>query len=153
MLTDPEPDLTLTRHVDASPEALFACWTTPQHMKQFFVPRPHQVTHAEVDLRVGGRFNTVMLVDGQEIPNFGVVLEIVAGRKLVFTDAYTEGWKPAPDPFMTAILTFEPDGDGAIFTAVARHRSAEARAQHEKMGFHEGWGVVVQQLEDYAKSL
>ena len=36
--------------------------------------------------------------------NKGVYLEVAPGAKLVFTDAYTEGWKPAAEPFMTAIL-------------------------------------------------
>ncbi len=58
----------------------------------------------DIDLRVGGRFNTTFDVDGNVMDNKGVYLEVVPGEKLVFTDAYTEGWKPAPEPFMTAIL-------------------------------------------------
>jgi uncharacterized protein YndB with AHSA1/START domain len=33
------------------------------------------------------------------------------------------------------------------------HRSAEARQEHEAMGFHEGWGKAADQLEELAKSL
>ena len=44
--------------------------------------------------------------------NKGVYLEVVPNEKLVFTDAYSAGWKPAPEPFMTAILTFEDIGNG-----------------------------------------
>ena len=86
--------------------------------------------------------------------NKGVYLEVVPGEKLVFTDTYTEGWKPAAEPFMTAILILSDTADGGTsYTAIARHRSPEARKTHEDMGFFDGWGTVVTQLEAYAKGL
>ena len=75
-------------------------------------------------------------------------------EKLVFTDGYTEGWKPAEKPFMTAILLLEDVGEGKTrYTAIARHPTKEIREQHEQMGFHEGWGIVLDQLVAYVKSL
>lgn len=154
MILDPDTDLSFTRSIAAPPELLFECWTTPEHIRHFFVPKPHKVTACEIDLRAGGRFNTTFEVEGAEMQNNGVWLEVVPNRRLVFTDAYSEGWKPAPDPFMTAIVEFEDDGKGGTtYTATARHRSAEAKKSHEDMGFYDGWGTVVTQLEDYAKTL
>lgn len=154
MNLDPATDLTFTR-ILAVPRALvWECWTDPRHIPHFFVPRPHKVTACEIDLRVGGRFNTTFEVEGNVMENTGVWLEVVPQTRLVFTDAYSEGWKPAPEPFMTAILDLAdtPDG-GTSYTATARHRSPEARENHESMGFHEGWGTVATQLEDYARGL
>jgi uncharacterized protein YndB with AHSA1/START domain len=86
--------------------------------------------------------------------NEGVFLEVVDGEKLVFTDGYSEGWKPAPDPFMTAIVMFaDHEGAGTSYTAIARHRSAETRKLHEDMGFFDGWGTVADQLDAYAQTL
>jgi uncharacterized protein YndB with AHSA1/START domain len=154
MTLDPETDLTFTRTLKAPRRIVWDCWTTPRHIKAFFVPRPHQVTACDIDLRVGGRFDTTFLVDGAEMENRGVFLEVVDGEKLVFTDTYTEGWKPAPDPFMTAILLLaDAEGGGTTYTAIARHRSPEARKTHEDMGFYSGWGTVVDQLEEYAATL
>jgi uncharacterized protein YndB with AHSA1/START domain len=151
---DPETDLSFTRVLKAARQLVWECWTTPRHIRAFFVPRPHEVTDCEIDLRVGGRFNTTFRVDGYEMRNDGVFLEVVDGEKLVFTDTYTEGWKPAPDPFMTAILLLSDAADGGTtYTAVARHRSPESRKVHEDMGFYSGWGTVVDQLEDYAATL
>ena len=151
---DPETDLILTRTVNAPRALLYECWTTPRHMKEFFVPRPHKVTACDLDVRAGGHCNTTFEVDGTLIENKGVYLEVIPDEKLVFTDTYTAGWKPAPDPFMTAIILFEDAGEGQTrYTAIARHRTPETRAQHEAMGFHEGWGTVVSQLEDYAQRL
>jgi uncharacterized protein YndB with AHSA1/START domain len=79
---------------------------------------------------------------------------VIPNEKLVFTDTYTAGWKPAPEPFMTAIITFEDIGDGRTrYTAIARHRNPETAQTHKDMGFYDGWGTVVDQLEAYAKTL
>ncbi len=154
MNLDPETDLTFTRVIKAPRALIWECWTTPEHIKNFFVPKPHTVTDCEIDLRVGGRFDTTFDVDGAEMTNRGVYLEVVEGRRLVFTDAYSEGWKPAADPFLTAIIEFEDDGTGGTtYTATARHRSPEARQSHEDMGFFDGWGTVATQLERYARTI
>lgn len=154
MKLDPQTDLKLERVIHVPRPLVWACWTTPEHILQFFVPRPHKVLACDIDLRVGGRFNTLFDVDGNEMRNEGIWLEIVPQQKLVFTDSYSEGWKPAAEPFLTAILLLEDEGaDSTRYTAIARHRTPEAREMHEQMGFFSGWGVVVDQLEEYARSL
>jgi len=151
---DPRTDLHFTRRLSVPRALVWECWTSPKHIPHFFVPRPHRVTSCDIDLRVGGRFNTTFDVEGNVMENFGVWLELIPDEKLVFTDAYTEGWKPKPDPFMTAILLLSDAEDGGtVYTAIARHRSSETAEQHKAMGFYDGWGTVVNQLEDYAKGL
>ena len=151
---DPELDLILTRELKAPAALLYKCWTTPEHLVHWFVPKPHRVAACHLDLRVGGACNTTFDIDGTLMENKGVYLELIPNEKLVFTDTFTVGWKPNPDPFMTAIITFEDLGSGMTrYTAVARHRSKEAAAQHEQMGFSGGWGTVATQLEEYAQSL
>jgi uncharacterized protein YndB with AHSA1/START domain len=151
---DPTTDLHFTRTLAAPRSLIWDCWTMERHIPHFFVPKPHKVTSAQIDLRVGGRFNTTFDVDGNIMDNKGVYLEVISGEKLVFTDTYTEGWKPAPEPFMTAILLFsDAPGGGTTYTAIARHRNAETANTHKDMGFYGGWGTVVDQLEEYAKGL
>ena len=151
---DPETDLSFTRTLKAPRSLIWECWTRPEHIVHFFIPAPHKVTAVDLDLRVGGRFNTTFEVEGTVMDNHGVYLEVVPGERLVFTNTYTEGWKPAPDPFMTAILLLaDAPGGGTLYTAIARHRSPESRTSHETMGFHDGWGTVATQLEAYAQGL
>lgn len=151
---DPTTDLWFTRTLAVPRKLVWECWTKPKHIPHFFIPAPNRVTAVDIDLRVGGRFNTTFDVDGNVMDNRGVYLEVVEDEKLVFTDTYTEGWKPAPEPFMTAILLLSdaPEG-GTRYTAIARHRNPDTRKLHEEMGFHDGWGTVVTQLETYAKGL
>ena len=144
-------DLVLTRLIDASPEKLYRCWTEPALLKRWFAPKPYTTPVAELDVRPGGRGLIVMRSpDGQDLPNPGVYLEVVPNRRLVTTDAYVEAWQPSQKPFMTLILTFEPEDGKTRYTARVRHWTAADRETHEKMGFHQGWGLCTDQLEALA---
>lgn len=148
-------ELVLARIIDAPRDKVYRCWTEPELMKEWFAPRPYTTPVVEVDLRPGGTSLIVMQApDGTRIPCPGVYLEVVENERLVSTDAYTEAWKPSGKPFMTAIITFEDAGEGKTrYVARALHWSAVDREAHEKMGFHEGWGQVAEQLEAVARSL
>ena len=148
-------ELVLTRLIDAPRANLFRCWTEPGLLKQWFAPAPLTTPVAEVDLRIGGASRIVMQApDGQEIPCPGTYLEIVPNRKIVFTDAFTGEWNPREGaPFMVAIVTFEPKAGKTRYTATVRHWTEEARAQHEQMGFHQGWGICADQLEALAQTI
>ena len=153
-------ELVLTRILDAPRDKVYRCWTEPELMKQWFVPKPWSVARIEADVRPGGASLLVMKSpEGEEFPHRGVYLEVVPNERLVFTDAYTSAWEPSAKPFMTAIITFEDAGAGpdgktkTRYTARARHWTAEDREAHEKMGFHEGWGICADQLNALAKTL
>lgn len=142
-----ERELVLTRTIPAPPARVFEAWTRPELMKQWFAPKPWTTPVVEVDLRVGGANLIVMRgPDGTEFPNRGVYLEIVQNEKLVFTDAYVKAWEPSNKPFMTVTLTFEDVGGQTRYTARVQHWSAADREIHEKMGFHQGWGICADQL-------
>lgn len=151
-----EHELVLTRLIDAPRDKLFRCWTEPNLLKQWFAPKPYTTPVAEVDLRVGGRSNIVMeSPDGQQIPCPGCYLEVVPGRKLVFTDAYTGDWAPKTGsaPFMTAVITFDDEDGKTRYIARVRHWTAEDKKKHEDMGFHGGWGICADQLAALAKTI
>jgi uncharacterized protein YndB with AHSA1/START domain len=151
---DPELDLVLTREVDVPRSLLWEAWTRPEHVKKWFTPAPWQTVDCEMDLRPGGVFRTVMRSpEGEEFPNAGCFLEIVAGERLVWTDAMGPGYRPAAEPFMTAVVTFEDHAGGTRYTAVALHCDAAGRKKHEEMGFFEGWGKAFEQLVAVARSL
>ncbi|WP_425989879.1 SRPBCC family protein [Brevundimonas sp. TWP2-3-2] len=143
-------DLTLERIIDASPEKVFRAYTDPAILAQWFAPKPWKIVDPIIEARVGGRFNFTMHgPDGEVFPNSGVFLEVVPNRRIITTDAFTSGWKPAGQPFMVARVDMEPTGDGKTkYTAVASHWNEDAMKQHEQMGFHEGWGTVADQLAE-----
>lgn len=156
--TAPPPDnheLVLELTLAAPRAAIWRCWTEPDLLKQWFCPRPWGVSRAELDLRPGGRCDvTMQSPEGDEHDNQGVYLEVVPGERLVFTDAYTAGWEPAPKPFMTGIISLaDAPGGQTAYRAVVRHWRAEDREAHEKMGFRDGWTAAARQLETLAASL
>lgn len=148
-------ELVLERIIEAPAETLYRCWTEPELMKQWFVPKPWTLAKVEQDVRPGGKSLVVMQdPEGNEYPNPGTYLEVVPGKKLVFTDAFTEGWVPTDKAFMVAIVTFEDLGNGKTrYIARARHWTDEDVKQHVEMGFHEGWGQTADQLAELAKTL
>ena len=140
-------ELVLTRIIDAPRDKLFKAWTQPELLKQWFAPLPYTTPHVEIDLRPGGASLVVMRdPNGQEFPNRGVYLEVVPNERLVFTDAFTSAWQPSEKPFMTGILTFEDHGGKTRYTARVLHWTVADRVTHEKMGFHQGWGICTDQL-------
>lgn len=146
--------LTFTRVLDASREKIFRCWTEPELLKQWFTPPPWKTIKAEVDLRAGGQCTITMLgPEGQEVPNPGVYLDIVPGRKIVFTDAFSSAWEPAGKAFMVGEIVLEDENGKTRYTATVRHWTAEDCKQHEAMGFYEGWGIATNQLEALAQKI
>lgn len=151
---NPRLDLVLEREVDVPVELVWTAWTTPHHLKHWFVPKPWTITRCEIDLRPGGAFSTTMRSpEGQEFPSDGCFLEIVDLERLVFTDTLLPGFRPAEKPFFTAALLLERAGEQRTkYTAVAIHGSEESRKNHEEMGFHGGWGTVADQMVEYIKA-
>jgi len=149
---DPKLDLVLERVIDVPSELVWKAWTTPELMRPWFCPRPWTTIDVEIDLRPGGIFRSVMRSpEGQEFPNIGCYLEVVPNERLIWTDALLPGSRPSAEPFFTAVLTFEPSGKGTRYVATAIHRDEAGRKKHEEMGFHQGWGTVVDQLVEYVK--
>jgi uncharacterized protein YndB with AHSA1/START domain len=141
-------ELVLTRLINAPREKVYRAWTRPELLKQWFAPKPYTTPVVEIDVRPGGSAYFVMRgPDGKDLPNRGVYLEVVPNEKLVSTDAYVKAWEPSEKPFMTLILTFEDEGGKTRYTARVRHWTVADREAHEKMGFHEGWGLCTDQLE------
>lgn len=150
---DPKLDLVLERDVDVAVELVWKAWTTPEHLREWFVPKPWSIASCELDLRPGGIFRTVMRSpEGEEFPNEGCYLEVVPYQRLVFTDALLPGFRPAAEPFFTGVLELSRQGAGTHYKAIAIHGKEETRKKHEEMGFHDGWGTVADQMVAYIKA-
>lgn len=150
-----ERELVLTRVIHASTDKLFRAWTDPALIVKWFTPEPWKTVRAEMDPRPGGSSCIVMRSpEGQEFPNYGVYLEVVKNKKLVFTDAFVRAWEPSNKPFMVGTITLEDlDGAKTRYTARVQHWTISDRKAHEEMGFHQGWGKATDQLEALVATL
>jgi uncharacterized protein YndB with AHSA1/START domain len=148
-------DLILHRILKAPRRAVYACWTTPEHMVHWFMPKPHFLSDIVLDLRPGGQSSSIMHIDGNLVPNNGMVLNAVQDELFAFTDLMTTDFAPVANPGLgfTATIRLSDHPDGTDYHVTARHRTPEDAAKHEAMGFSAGWGMVATQLEAYAAGL
>jgi uncharacterized protein YndB with AHSA1/START domain len=146
----PDLDLVLERTLPVAPDKVWAAWTDPALLVQWFTPAPWKTVSADLDVRPGGRCVTTMeSPEGEQFPNAGCYLQVEPESLLVFTSAMVEGFRPvvagAGIPF-TARIEITPTDGGTHYRAVAMHADKASVEQHVEMGFHEGWGASIDQL-------
>ena len=148
MTLDPERDLEISRTIKAPRSAVWDAWTQPEQFAKWWIPAPALCRVAEMDLRPGGALTTLISEDGAEFgPHLrACYLEIEAGRRIVFTNALVGGWRPAEQPFITAVITLDDHDLGTAYRAVVMHKDPETRNTHQELGFYDGWGTVAGQL-------
>ena len=85
-----------------------------------------------------------------ELP--GSWLEVVPQERLTFTDAFTEGFVPRADPFMTGFVRLADHADGGTqMVWGARHATEDDMKKHLEMGFEQGWRAAADQLDELAR--
>jgi uncharacterized protein YndB with AHSA1/START domain len=68
---------------------VYKAWTTPDLVKRWWNAKRGEVTLAEIDLRVGGKWRWVMIADGGfEVGFHGEYLELVPNERIVSTEVY-----------------------------------------------------------------
>ncbi|WP_044241455.1 SRPBCC family protein [Chondromyces apiculatus] len=150
---NPDLDLTISRIIKAPRSLVWSAWTDRESFEQWWMPAPAKCKVVEMDLRPGGAFTTQMSEKGGDfVPHLsGCFLDIVDGERLVFTNALLGGWRPAEQPFMTAIITLKDHPTGTEYAAHVMHKSNADRKMHEEMGFFDGWGTCIEQLARLAE--
>jgi uncharacterized protein YndB with AHSA1/START domain len=158
-------DLVLERVLNAPLDRVWRAWTDAEQLKQWWCPRPWTTPEAVIEPRPGGRFYTRMEgPNGEGVSGGdGCILEVIPQQRLTWTGALMAGFRPSasgmdcggdePNMTFTAIISFEDAGEGRTrYRAHVMHADPRGRDAHEKMGFHDGWGAAVSQLEELAGS-
>jgi uncharacterized protein YndB with AHSA1/START domain len=141
MTTRTAGTLKVSRTIKADPDAVFAAWTQPEHMKHWSAPEGMDVAIAEVDLTVGGRFHIQMKnAEGGEHNARGVYREIARPFRLV----YTWSWDEYPEAGESLItVEFKAVDGGTEVTMVHSGLPTE-----ELVKEHEGgWTSCLNRLE------
>lgn len=145
-----DEQILITRRFAAAPALVWRAWTTPDLVRRWWNAKRGEVTVADVDLRVGGAWRWVMVVEGgSEVAFHGEYREIVPERRLVATEVY-EG---IPDAEALNTLTLTPDGDGTLLTILVEHATLAHRDGHIASGMEDGMQDALDLLEEVAGSL
>jgi uncharacterized protein YndB with AHSA1/START domain len=146
-----DEQILITREFDAPKHLVYKAWTTPELVKRWWSGHQGEVTIAEIDLRVGGRWRYVMVAAGGfEVAFHGEYREIVLNERIVTTQVYeamSEG-----EPALNIVTFTEVDGR-TILTLLAQLASKEDRDMVINSGMEVGMQEQMDVLEQIASSL
>jgi len=143
----------ITREFDAPKELVYKAWTTPELVRRWWNAKRGEVTVAEIDLRVGGRWRYVMLAEGGfEVAFHGEYREIVPNERLVSTEVY-EGIPDAEENAALDTLTLTEVDGRTTLSILVEHKTKEGRDAHIESGMEAGMQDAMDLLEEVARSL
>jgi uncharacterized protein YndB with AHSA1/START domain len=140
--------LEIKRFINAPRTRVYAAWTDPAQLKEWFGPVWVRTCDLVAEARVGGKFRwDVINCDGKEVTIQGDYREVVPGEKIVFT------WKHCDDELWEnriSIVSVEFSD---------RNGGTELRLKHEQLpddesrdGHNRGWNSVLDKLEKFVST-
>jgi uncharacterized protein YndB with AHSA1/START domain len=140
----------ITREFDAPKHLVYRAWTTPELVRRWWSGQRGEMTVAEIDLRVGGRWRYVMVAEGGfEVAFHGEYRELVPDERIVSTEVY-DGM---PDAEALNTLTFSEVDGRTTLEILVQHKSKEQRDGHINSGMEGGMQESMDLLEQVAVSL
>ena len=146
-----DDQILIEREFDAPRHLVFKAFTTPELVRRWWHAERGEMTVAEIDLRVGGKWRYAMVTpDGQEVGFHGEYREIVPGERLVSTEVY-EG-APGGEPAINTMTLTEADGRTRL-AILMQLDSRETRDLVIASGMEAGLQDALALLEQTAQSL
>jgi uncharacterized protein YndB with AHSA1/START domain len=147
---NPKLDLVFERFVDAPRQLVWEALTKPEHLKEWYMPKPWGVvSDCEMDVRPGGIFSIdIATAEGQEFPNLGCFLDVIPMERLIWTSMLFPGYRPAvfDDIPITAIVTMETVGTGTRYVFTALHRDEADCEKNKASGWQQGTEIALDQF-------
>ena len=135
--------LEIKRLIKAPRDRVYAAWTDPAQLKQWFGPENVQTHDFIADVRVGGKYRwDLSNSEGEKMTVYGEYRELQPGKKIVFTWQWDddEAWEN-----QVSIVTVElEDREGGTELRLSHQQlpSEESRDRHAH-----GWNSVLDKLE------
>jgi uncharacterized protein YndB with AHSA1/START domain len=147
MTTKPSEKISLQikRLIKAPRDRVYAAWTDPAQLKQWFGPESVETQDLIADARAGGKFRwDLRNADGEKMTALGEYLELQPGRKIVFTWKWDddEDWENH-----TSVVTVElSDADGGTELCLTH---AQLPNEASRDGHTGGWNSALNKLENF----
>jgi uncharacterized protein YndB with AHSA1/START domain len=139
-----DEQILITREFDAPRRLVWKAWTTPELVKRWWHANCGEVTTAEIDLRVGGKWRYAQVTPaGFEVGLHGEYLAIVPDERLVSTAVY-EGF---PEAEWVDTVTLSEENGRTTLTILVQHSSEEHRDAHIESWMEAGLQDALDLLE------
>jgi len=151
-----DEQILITRAFDAPKHLVFEAFTTPELVKRWWHAKRGEMTVAEIDLRVGGRWRYVMVAgDGTEVGFHGEYREVVPNERLVSTETYEGLPEGVTEEQGTTVntATFAESNGRTTLTILVQAPSREARDAIIASGMEDGLQDALTLLEQVTQSL
>jgi uncharacterized protein YndB with AHSA1/START domain len=149
--------------IDATVDSVFAAWTNPEQLEQWFPPNEYSVRFKEFNIQPGGASHYCLVsTSGLEIWRKNFYQEVRKPFKLVYTHCHSDEnggiqrhpmmarW---PVEILTTVLLEEQPGNKTLLKLTLEPVNA---SMDEIMAFHDGipelnqeWGGTIEQLANY----
>jgi len=137
--------LEIKRLIRAPRDRVYAAWTDPAQLKQWWGPESVQTRNFVADARVGGKYRWDLLnQEGEEMSVFGEYKELVPGKKIVFTWKWDEDEVWASRSSVVTVEFSDRDGGTELRLIHEQLPSTESRDRH-----NEGWNSVLDRFETF----
>ena len=138
------PSLKIKRFIKAPRERVFAAWTDPDQLKEWFGPEHVRTRSLIADPQAGGKFQWELTSpDGEELTVIGEYQEVVPNQKIVFIWQWQDDDDWVTDSVVTVELTDAEGGTDLCLTHV-RLPNENSRNGHTK-----GWNSSLDKLEKW----
>ena len=134
--------------LDAPRELVWAAWTEPKRMAQWWGPHGFTNPVCEIDARPGGAIRIHMRgPDGSVYPMTGTFREVLPPKRLVFT-AVAEDLDGNPHLEALTTVTFEEEGGRTKVTVQASAVGLSPLAPQMLAGMDAGWTQSLERLAE-----
>jgi uncharacterized protein YndB with AHSA1/START domain len=149
-----EAVIVMSRLFDAPREAVWAAFTDPKHVVNWYGGHGFSNPVCEMDVRPGGRWHHVMrLPDGTEVESNYVFMEVRKPEKISWRSLDANETKDGPPAPALMTVTFEDLGARTKWQLVARFASFAERNRAANKHFAETIAEGAERLNDVARSL
>ena len=137
------------RRLFAAPaDRLFAAWTNPEQLSQWWGPPGSSVHSVEVDLREGGRYRIGIKQPNDQIYFvYGIYTEIKRPEKLAFTWRWEQPEMDFGDSLVD--IRFEAQASSNDVSTAVTLTHSQLPDENIRTAHREGWEGILQNLSGY----
>jgi uncharacterized protein YndB with AHSA1/START domain len=142
MTTKEKTRLEISRVIEAPRDRVYAAWTDPEQLKQWFGPENVKTRELVADARMGGTFRwDIINSEGEEMTMRGEFRELQPDKKIVFTWQWEdEDWENHIS--IVTVELYDRDGGTELRLTHEQLPNEESRDGHTR-----GWESALDKLE------